>query len=374
MKYKRIVPVLICFFMLVSAVSCRTAPPEAEEEELPAVQEPIEILPQYAVPGQADLSALEAAAARAAAARDLAILLDSPVFFPSEWDDAEALFEQARQQRDASNLEAARQSILRYERAADAFDALTGKTAARAFELALENLQAARDAAIAAGAKVYTPVFFLHADNTAERGMQEYEAGNFSAAKNSLLDAYTMYNTLAAGLNAYRLREEITARGFQFYDPQNVNLAEEALEAAFTNYDEGDYQAALQNAETALALFTQALNTAWTTITTRAATAAAEQRQRALDYRANIAVRPEFDLAETVYNRANTALRGQNFEYAVQLFVECTDMFMAAAQTALERRLAAEEALRRADERVAASEEIAIYADEILEGYIGGVE
>ena len=335
MKCKRIILFLLCLSTLIFAVSCRTAPPAAEVE--PSVVSPWDIPPE-----EADLSALEAAAARAAQARNIAYMLDGAALFPSEWEAAQALFDQAQQQRDTSSLEATRQSITRYEMAAYAFEALAERAASIAFELALEDLQAAREAAIAAGALIHTPDLLLHADNTVERGIQEYEAGNFYAAKNSLQDAYTMYNTLIAALYANNVREEIFVRGFEDYDPLNVERGIGALLDTVQNFTDGNYQTARDNAETALSIFTQALNTAWITISTRAATAAAEQRQRALDYRANIAVRPEFDSAETVYNRANTALRGQDFEYAVELFAECTDMFIIVAQTALERRLAAE--------------------------------
>ena len=365
MKCKRIILFLLCLLSLIFAVSCRAAPPAAEVE--PPVISPRDIPPE-----ERELSALEAAAARAAQTRNIAYMLDGAELFPSEWEAAQSLFEQAQQQRDTSSLEATRQSMTRYDMTAVTFEAMAERAAAIAFELTLEDLQAAREAAIAANALLHTPDLLLHADNTAERGIQEYEAGNFYAAINFLLDADTMYNTLIAVLYANNVRAEIFARGFEDYDPLNVERGIGALLDTVQNFTDGNYQTARDNAETALSLFTQALNTAWTTITTRAATAAAEQRQRALDYRANIAVRPEFDSAETVYNRANTALRGQDFEYAVELFVECTDMFIIVAQTALERRLAAEEALRRADERVAESEEIATYADEILEGYMEG--
>ena len=369
MTCKRIVLFLLCLSALFFAVSCRAAPPPVEVEP-PGVQVPAD-RPLDGPPNQADLSALEAAAARAAQARSLAEMLDAPAVFPLEWDAAESLFEQAQRQRDTSTLGSTMESIARYERAAEAFDALTQRSAALAFELAFEQLEAAREAAIAAGAQEYTPEFLLHADNTAARGMREYEAGNFYAARDALQDAYAMYNTLTAALNAMTLREEISARGFEAHDPENIALGDEALFDAVEDFTSGYYQYALENAEKALSLFTQALITAWATIVTEAANTAAEHRQRALDYRANVAVRTEFDLAETIYNRANIALRGQDFETAVRLFDECKIMFIAVAETALERRQAAEEALRRADERLAESENIATYADELLEG---GVE
>jgi len=55
---------------------------------------------------------------------------------------------------------------------------------------------------------------------------------------------------------------------------------------------------------------------------------------------------------------------------AIALFIQCQSMFRTAGDMALERRQVAEEALRRADERLAESEETARNADAILQGGI----
>ena len=87
-----------------------------------------------------------------------------------------------------------------------------------------------------------------------------------------------------------------------------------------------------------------------------------------MDLRANVAARQEFDPAEAIFNRANTEFRRQSFEEAAGLYDECLPRFILSAELALERRRAAEEALRRADQRVAESDETARNAELVLEG------
>ena len=374
MKYKSVGLIVLALMALIMAVSCPGAPPPVIEEPVPVPTDPIPtepVPPQVIPPTQADLSALDAAAARAADARRKAGDFDGDYHFPSEWDSAQLLYDQAGRLRDVSSSQAVRESAARYTRAAEAFEALAGRAVIAAYEFAERELNAAREAAIEAGAERLAPDFLLAADNKVDRALAEFEAGDHHAAKATATTAYQMYNILVAGLNAYRMREEILSKGFEAHDPRNFEEAEDSLFDAIDYFAAGNFIAAFDNAENALYRFTQTLNLAWEAYASEQGAFAAAWRQIALNFRADVAVRQEFGSADSIFGRANTAFRGGNFETAARLFVQCGNMFMAVAETAREMRYAAEEALIRADLKVAESDELARTVEIIVEG---GVE
>jgi hypothetical protein len=100
------------------------------------------------------------------------------------------------------------------------------------------------------------------------------------------------------------------------------------------------------------------------------AVAAATERQIALDAKANVAVRQDFNSAQALYAQANTAFQAERFDEAVSLYNQSRPMFDAAAREALEKQLIAEEALRIANQRMTESDQTAREAEIILEGDI----
>ena len=90
------------------------------------------------------------------------------------------------------------------------------------------------------------------------------------------------------------------------------------------------------------------------------------QRQRAIDLRANVAAREEFDAADAVFNRANAVFNNARYQEAIQLFTESESLFINAIVLTDERRRIAEEALIRATQRVLESEETARNIESIL--------
>ena len=374
MKKKFINMGFFCLFVLLVAVSCATTPPP-EEAAPPGTTTPVTqpVTPQVTPPAgpqpdQLALDALNAAAARAAEARRRAIDFDSEALFPSEWGSAQALFNEAEQRRNTSTHQDVLDSTARFDNAADAFEALLQSAIAEAIRRVEEGLAVARNAAIAAGAEEYAPDFLAEADNLARRALREYEEGDYDSARSAALDAYAIYNAITASLEARRLRDEIARRGFESYDSANVNSGDVAFDAGMAAFANRNFRDALDRAEEALTRYTIALRTAWETLAWGRRDAASAERQRALDARANIAAREEFDPAEPVFNGANTALMRENFEEAIELYDECIPMFAASTRMALARRQAAQEALDRADRRLIESEQTAALADQIMEG------
>ncbi|MCL2069487.1 MAG: hypothetical protein FWH19_00690 [Treponema sp.] len=326
----------------------------------PAVQEPLSEAEQIA------LDALNAAVARAAEARQQAADFDGEEFFPSEWESAEDLYNQARQQRDTSSASATRESTARFNRAADAFDEIFRRSLAENLECAEMEIAEARRAAVAAGAEERAPSYLADADNIVTRARGEFDAGDYSAARASVMDALTIYDAIKAGLDALRMREEIENRGFEEYDRASFEAGNSALLAGRDQYSAGNYDGALNSAKAALAAYGQTLRAAMLEHIGDIRSEASAERQRALDARANVAAREEFEPGDFLYTRANAELQRQNIADAGMLFFESIPRFTASIQLAMERRLAAEEALRRADQRVAESDEIARQAEDLL--------
>jgi len=367
MKSKCIVWFLLFLLAFFTVVACKSAPPPPKQPPAQA-EEPAPPPPPPPVVAAPDVAGVDAASARAEAARKLVMDFEGPSFFPPEWDSADALYSDAVQQRKTSTAAEARDSIARFNKAADALEALAEKTLAAAYEFADKELNAARNAAIDSGAMALVPDVILDADNIVAKALDQYGAKDYYAAKDSAFDAYDIYTGLKIGLDAYEIRMEIADRGFEVYAPMDIAIADETMYSAADDYFAGDYYSAVGKLNEALPIYEAAINTAWESFANEKRLAAGSERQKALDLKANVAVREDFNSAESVYNRANAAFRGQRFSEAGPLFVECGSMFEVVAWVALEKRLAAEDALTRANERVLVSDEVARNAERILEG------
>lgn len=319
-------------------------------------------------PDQVSLNALDAAAARAAAARKTAMDFHAPSLLPSEWQSADSLYSQAERERNTSSLKDAQDSAARYNTAADAFEAMRDKTIAQYYDSKLRELLEARNAAIEAGAAVLIPDFLSDADDAADNAQANYEAKDYYAAKDDADNAIMMYSAMKAGLEANEIREGILDLGLEAFDPSNFSLAEAALEKAITDYSNKNYPGARDNAESALSHFTLAMQAIVEAYGEASGAEAYNARQKALEAKANVAVKQDFDAAETVFVQGNSAIKVRKYDEAAGHFARCTPMFLRAAEDAIRKRQVAEEALRRADQKVAESEETAKSAELILEG------
>jgi hypothetical protein len=365
-------------------------------------------------PDQAALNALNNAAARAEAARKMLSDFDAPLLFPSDWESAESLFGQAERQKNTSTSERAQESAALYTKAAEAYEALLGKTLAQYYENKAKELSDARDAAVNAGVQALVPDFLLETDNTAADAEGKYQAKDYYGAKADAGNALSMYTALKAGLEAYKLREEIADRAEELIPDILLEVDTIGLDA-IAKWEAKDYNGAKTGAIDALSMYAvlkagkdayevrekiaeraetlfpdslsqadyiamdafekwdakdyngakDAASTAWIMYLS---VAASTERQTALDLKANTAVRQDFNAAEAIYAQANAAYRGQRYEEAVPLFEECLSIFRMTSQLALEKRLAAEEALRKAEQKAVESDEAAKNAEAILQG------
>ena len=357
---------LLGLLILFMAVACKSAPPPEEEIA------PTETVtsPEDPPPDQAALNTMNAAAERAAAARKLVTDFDGPDLFPPEWQSADSLYSQATQQKKSGTARETRESTDRFNRAADALEALAAKTLAAQYENMSRELTAARNNAVNAGAQTLIPDLLLDADNTTALADGKFQVNNYYGAKDSAEEALSMYVALKTGLDAYKVREEIFARGFDIYDPISIELSDADLYEAADYYYNKEIPAAQEKTESAMLRYALALKTGWESYAAEKGAFASAERQKALDLRANVAVRQEFNSAQSIFTRANTAFQRESYEEAANLFEDSESMFEVIAQVALEKQRLAEQALNRASQKMTESDETAKNAEVILEGGI----
>ena len=424
---RNIIGILALIFIMLGAVSCGSTPPE--EEPLPPAPVEAPVTGQPTAPGMTDLEALEAARARALAAQSLAAEFNGANLFPSEWANAASLLNTAESQMNTTNQQNTRDSTARFIAAAEAMEALAELALNRNWENTLQELNRARSAAVNAGAERLSPThlaqadsaagvagssfqarnyiqardealsaismynsirmaldafalrdevayvaqslvpdYLERADNIADLALQSWDAGDYIRAEELIRQAEEMYAALNIGITAYNMREEIDSMGFQRFDINNFVMADDALFNAGENFLDGNYVYARTRAEDAARRYAQVQQTAWRLYAAERNNAAEAQRAIAIQNRANVAVREEFNAAQLLYSRGATVQGEARYREAVSLFIESEAQFADVARIALERRQAAEEALIQANQRMAESDETARNVEAILRG------
>jgi hypothetical protein len=227
---------------------------------------------------------------------------------------------------------------------------------------------AARDAAIAAGINAVYPDYLLEADRTALDAVAKYEAEDYYAADEASLLALEQYRGLKPGTEAYKLRQEIVDRDFSGYDQDNFSQADKLLLAAFNHYGEKNAAAARNEAEEALSRYDVVLRAGWAGSAGKLQALAQSERQKALNEKANVAVRNDFSETEKVYNQGNAAYRAGKYQEACPLYEKSAASYIVLTKTAIEKRLAAETAIEKAEKKVMESEMVVQNAELILEG------
>ncbi|MDR2617742.1 MAG: hypothetical protein LBC62_02620 [Treponema sp.] len=355
---------LVALLILAGAVSCKST--KAVTEEPPLTGETLD--PENGPPDRAALSSLNDAADRAAKARQLVMDFNGPTYFPEDWSSADSLYTQAESRRSTSTQREARESANRYDAAAGAFNALADKTLPRYAQDLEDEVTAARTAAVGAGAAYYAQDYLQEADTVAVQALNQYEGKDYYTARDTAFTARDMYETLEIGVGALKVRLEIEDKGFARYDPTAIDAADKLGLSAVDDYQSGNVASARGKVSDVLSQYSQSLLKGKESYASDSGAAAAAERQRALDAKANVAVRQDYDSANAVYNRAVTFFRGKNYDDAAIYYNESRSLFESAARTAREKRTMAEEALRAAELKMTESGEYAERAEIQLEG------
>jgi hypothetical protein len=286
--------------------------------------------------------------------------------FPDDWAAAEADYAAAGDRR--GTPEEVRETQAKYSALADRYDELFRKTIPLYAKDREEEVLTARDAAIAAGINDVYPKYLLDADKTALDALAKYEAEDYYAADEASLLALEQYRGLKPGAEAYKVRQEIVDRDFSEYDKDNFSQADEFLLAAFNHYGEQDPATALKEAGEALSRYNVVLRAGWAGFAGGLQALAQAERQKALNEKANVAVRNDFSETEKIYNQGNSAYRAGRYQEACPLYEKSAASYTVLTRAAIEKRHAAETALDKAEKKVMESEMVVQNAELILEG------
>jgi hypothetical protein len=350
----------IILLILVCAVitSCKSTPK--------STQPTADIIPESFLE-TTDTSSLDAAIARAEASRKRASDFDAASYFPSDWEAAEGLYSNAGGLPRISADEI-RQAAAAYNAAADAYDGVFRSTVPLYAQAREDEVIAVRNAVLASGLAGQFPQYLLKADTVALNAVDQYEREDYYAARDTAAEALAMYQVLKAGSDAYLVRQVITGRNFTGYDPENFDKADTTGLAAVNDYDAGNIEQAKAGAEEAGRRYNLVLKTAWTAYAAEKKASAGLQRQNALDLKANIAVRDDYNAVARIFNQAESSLKTEKYEEASGLYEQSESGFVKVSRTAAEKRRVAEEAIRAAEEKMIESDDTAKKAEIILEG------
>jgi len=340
-------------------IACKSAPapkPAPTPAPAPAASQP-----------QVSTDALRGPASRADEARRRAMDFEAPGYFPSDWEAAEAQYAAANN-ADKSNASDVQEAAALFSTAAETYDDLFNKAIPLYAQAREDEILAARDELIQTGFTSLRPEYLKNADNIALAARDQYEAKDYYKARDTAAEALNEYGTLLTGARVYLTRQEILNRGFRDYDPENFEKADDVAQTAMVEYEAGNKEAALANAEEALLRFNIVLTNGWTAYAAERRASAIAERERAIENKVNVAVRESFREADTVFNQAEDDFKTEVFDSAAVLFTEAEARFALAGQETEEKRRKAEEAIKLAEEKVEESSETASEAERIIEG------
>jgi hypothetical protein len=381
MKSKPVSGILAGILVSLAILSCGGAPPPVETpSEAPAAQ-PVQPArdPDLDPPDQAALDNLNNALAQADLSRKRTQDIAAPGYFPEEWNAAEGQYTDAKGNARDATLGDVKKTIALYEAAAETYDNLARQCLPLYYEDLSGEILQARDEAVDAGIRDISPDRLEAADLRIDEALGQYEAGNVAATNNaaaenyyaaaeSAFDALDRYRSLTLGADAYRLGEEIQARDFAGYDPENYELGREAIDSAAVAYDSGDTETAGIQAYEALLRYTWVMNEGWIGYAGDLKLSAEAERRNALNVKANVAVKREFDAADGLYTRATAAYNAQDYAVSAEYYSQSIPLFSNSIKTAEQKRIEAEEAIQTAEIRIGQSEETAREAETVLQG------
>ena len=371
MKLKYLGLFLLVLSLMFLSISCRSAP-EAPigEPSITVIDPPTAEDPNNAQPDQVSLNNLNLASQRAQEARRLISDFNGSANFPQDWTIAEGLYDRAQRGRRTGTIREVHDSIALYDAATEAFEAMIDRAVARFFQDLEDEITIARNEALAAGAGYMASDYLLAVDYEAANAWALYHMNEYYRAKDSVTLARDMYRALTIIVEAHNLRQEIEERDFFRFDPVNISSADELVFSALDDFEARNVSSASIKANDARTRYIQSLDRAREAFASEWARAATAERERALEARANVAVRQDYEAANELFNQGHDSFPIREFDESAFLFMQSQNMFAIVTDAARERRRLAEAALREADRRLAESGELAQRAEFIIGGSI----
>ena len=211
--------------VLIPVLALGTAGCASAPEETPAVppaEETAETVPPATEQNEPADAALDALKAEAEALRERCLRAGADEALPEEWNAAEEAFRRGSENYGkvyAQSQEGFTQAIAQYK-------AIEGQAAALFAGQLQAEIEAAREAAIEAGAREYYPEQFGMAEAAAAQALEAYNRGDMETAYAEGQKVLAWYQMLKTGIDIRDLRQKILENGFDTEDPEAFAAAE----------------------------------------------------------------------------------------------------------------------------------------------------
>lgn len=230
----------------------------------------------------------------------------------------------------------------------------------------LEEMNAARMEAEAAGAADMFPDEFGSVTSDYEallKAQAENPQGDFRQQIENVRDKYLAMAKLA---QAQQLRDQIVEGNLQDSNAEAFQKGDEAIARAKSLCSEGASGVQLmEQANVAHGSYLAVITENYTKMCQTQRELAIAAKEKADSLKAEKAAKDEYAIAAKAFTDGDTAYTSQDYEVAYNSFVEATRLFTEVYDDVFIRRATADEAIRRAKQKVEASAAIAAEADEI---------
>ncbi|MDR1836194.1 MAG: hypothetical protein LBQ89_00885 [Treponema sp.] len=207
----------------------------------------VQIPAQASIPGSTTTGQAAQVPQRAAAedARNQAIDFDVPDYFPSEWEAIEAQYNAALRESDAQRAAGMFTDV------AGAYNDLFGKTIPLYAQAVEDDLMAVREELINTGLTAPFPEYLRKVDDIALTALAQYDAGDYTQARDTAASAKSEYQDLLLAANTYLTREDLINTGLTGFAPEYLQNADETALSAVDQYEAGDISQARDTAASA---------------------------------------------------------------------------------------------------------------------------
>jgi hypothetical protein len=352
--------------------------------------------------------ALQAAMARADKSRQAAMSVNGQTYFANDWKNAETKNTSAKNAPKTTADEINAAAAL-YASAADAYDDIARRSqqayaketddANKALQAAMARADKSRQAAMNVNAQTYLPNDWRNAEtkNTSAKNAKRTNVNEIKAAAALFVSAADAYDDVARksqqmmakekddadkALRAAIARMEKSKKDAQD-TKANVNLPDDWNNAeAKGRAAAGAKRGTVAEIKAAAPLYTAAAdaydelvrkNTALMSTQNQksaedAKARAEQERQKALDVKANVAVTKEFGDADAIFQQAAKDFSGKIFASAAERYNKSADQFAAASLLTEKKRTLADETIGEAKEKSAQSADFAVNTGLTMEG------
>ncbi|MCL2175292.1 MAG: hypothetical protein FWB73_04520 [Treponema sp.] len=312
-----------------------------------------------------DTKTLNETMKKAETARQRAIDFEGPAYFPSEWETVEARYKTAGQMPLTSEAEV-KEAENAYDKLAESYDDIFARTVPLYAQAREDEILEIRETLVDSGFTSYFPEYLEETDKIALSAKDEYNRGNYYQARDKAAKAMEEYEILLAGANVYTARQEVLDRGFVKYDADNFSRADQITKAAIDDYEAGNKKAAVEKSEEALLRYNLVLSNGWSAYAKERQNSAQKERELAIAERANIASREIFREAEVFYTQAQEQVNAKNISGAALQYTEAEARYSLARKDTAEKRVKADDAIKRAEVKIVESTGAAQEADRVI--------